>query len=1150
MHRSIAAIVLAGLGCALNSGAAVNNLVPNGDIENEFVNLVRYDKGYATHIEPRDTGVPAHWQLTGEGGLCRAEKHTGNSSLRLEAGAKAASAAVLTDYWRVKDPSMPFGLPLLPEIPVHISFHYKTSPGLKEGALIAVVTLGAIDGLGSDTQTVPLGPSEDWTEQTLTVTPDELRWGARIAFTLEATGDEQWPHQTWIDDVSLIQDIGDRVNLAYNPSFEEAGPQPECAAFWDVPIEDQWVSWVGARYRPARRVNYTSVSGRHSMHAAVTHGDVSGFSQEIRLDQDGPRLILFDLCAKLNNNIGNTPTWYVGPDTLPNLTIYVFHTDGTMQEVSPTFCLGESDQEWERRRGGFLPQKPVRKIRLQATLVGSEPTTSLWVDDVRVFEAHGEDGALPPSARYAPSPTLFSVWGNSDLVSSSRVSAFNDDRGLTMTVPRCEEALETLIYLNPFAAAPFMDYRRFYYTAVRITESGGIELGAVAEKQGYTAGGNFVEGAAHGVSLQDVAGSYHVAVPFRALKLDGPPKTPIGFNVLWQMPGEARFWTGTAANTDNMGRLVAAPAPGIAIRSVRFGARWDDENDQSQDFVTHPPLYAGSNTAGVTLTNCGASTRARVSAGMSGDLQGHTTVDLGAGETQTVQLPYEAGTGPRTADFQVRVSADGAQAIEAVWPVAVPAPVEIVLDQEFYFPEESAAALEIHNRFRPFPHNGVLEIEVVDEVSGAVVYRTQENADQSIASISFPIGDLRINDLPVQDYRVHVCLRQRDGLELGHAAVRFGRIRHTVRRPLPPIETLRIDPEGRLIINDDFRFFPIVPSLTKDDGLEAIELGANVYRAYYAKGKGDAKKESGIFEIVDAAWNANAYTLTIGPFAGEMEEFKRDADRLLTHPGFLACYGQQFYYWRLSEEQQEYRRQFESYMASLPHPRLVIWGHHDSSFLYDLQGIDPPDARLPLGYCYTKIMGRPGPAWRNAPFLTLTEQTLNPSRFKLGEVNYYVSFHQDEVVPEHFRTYFSLRADDWRGVRNESYLAVIYGADGLYHYICTQKGGLQRLRGWFQELNFMWPVFVADDAAMRLIIEPADSPIEARLKEWDGKLYLLTANASEWGHEATVRIDLPAFGKVRKLFDLPGDMQATHDSITDTWGRYDAFVYEIAPASP
>ena len=86
MHRSIAAIVLAGLGCALNSGAAVNNLVPNGDIENEFVNLVRYDKGYATHIEPRDTGVPAHWQLTGEGGLCRAEKQFAASRSRGQGG--------------------------------------------------------------------------------------------------------------------------------------------------------------------------------------------------------------------------------------------------------------------------------------------------------------------------------------------------------------------------------------------------------------------------------------------------------------------------------------------------------------------------------------------------------------------------------------------------------------------------------------------------------------------------------------------------------------------------------------------------------------------------------------------------------------------------------------------------------------------------------------------------------------------------------------------------------------------------------------------------------------------------------------------------------------------------------------------------------
>ena len=61
-------------------------------------------------------------------------------------------------------------------------------------------------------------------------------------------------------------------------------------------------------------------------------------------------------------------------------------------------------------------------------------------------------------------------------------------------------------------------------------------------------------------------------------------------------------------------------------------------------------------------------------------------------------------------------------------------------------------------------------------------------------------------------------------------------------------------------------------------------------------------------------------------------------------------------------------------MGAQPSPRLVIWGHHDSSFLYDRDLPQWPLENPPVGYCYVKIMGRPGPAWRNAPFLTQTEQ--------------------------------------------------------------------------------------------------------------------------------------------------------------------------------
>ena len=88
---------------------------------------------------------------------------------------------------------------------------------------------------------------------------------------------------------------------------------------------------------------------------------------------------------------------------------------------------------------------------------------------------------------------------------------------------------------------------------------------------------------------------------------------------------------------------------------------------------------------------------------------------------------------------------------------------------------------------------------------------------------------------------------------------------------------------------------------------------------------------------------------------------------------------------------------------------------------------------------------------------------------------------------------------DWHGLRNESYLNVIYGANGLYHWMIGQKHQIQRLRGWFQELNHMWPVFVADDAD----------------------------------------------NKVEKLFELPGTMSLEGGDIHDVWKKYDVHVYRI-----
>jgi hypothetical protein len=71
--------------------------------------------------------------------------------------------------------------------------------------------------------------------------------------------------------------------------------------------------------------------------------------------------------------------------------------------------------------------------------------------------------------------------------------------------------------------------------------------------------------------------------------------------------------------------------------------------------------------------------------------------------------------------------------------------------------------------------------------------------------------------------------------------------------------------------------------------------------------------------------------------------------------------------------------------------------------------------------------------------------------------------------------------------------------------------------------------------------------IEARLKKWNGKYYLLTANASEKPQHAVITFVGWDTMQVRKLFDMNGEMEVVAGSIRDHWGETDAFVYEISP---
>ncbi len=1113
-----------------------SNLFPNGDVENTITTLFVMDNMYKTNIETDEASIPSFWRLS-DGAVLSNNGYLGGNAIYICRQENDVTASTFSDFWKVEDTDMPFGLPLIPDKEIMISFRYRTSELKGENALNTQIKFGVLKDLPTRDISWDFPASKEWVLVSKKINLSELKWGCEVSFILE--GGETNKGKVWIDDVFLGQTL-DGVNLVKNYSFEEGNLSSEIPVGWQIPLEDQWVSWVGARYRKPVIDEDESLSGHHSLRADVVYADGSGVAQKIYLNQHKIKPIVIELWSKLNNVINSKPNYAISSDTYSNLIVFVYHHDGTMQEISPTLSLGQVDHEWDFRRFGFVGQKPVKEIILQITVLGSEQTTSLWVDQVRAYELGSDIDELEVRGVDFPPRSICSEWGSDNVpLASTGIEIMNDDKNLYLTIPDTYNSQEISIYLNSHTNIIFTNHFRYLFDVLKIGNDGVVYRGTTIEKQGYTVDGEFRLASDAGIINHKSGSDYLITVPFKVLEMTGVSSEPFGFNVMWKNGDQKIFWSGKSANNREMGRVILSKAPGVRIKSIKFGNRYGNVNEQSNDFVSQPPLYSGSNQAEITLTNQGPDCQIELIVGIKDQKKVKKVVNLKHKEVKGVYMEYHAGLGKLTT-FNVGLSVNGEQQITRSYPIHVPPAIEIVLDQEFYYPEENVAFIEIHNRYRPLLKQGSVQIELTDLKDHHIIQTFSQKLTDTVSSVPLNIQTLRVNPLPVQDYSVKVTYRDKDQKILGEQTKIFGKINHTKRRKLPPITKITIDEQGRLMINDDFRFFPVLISDHIEEWGASIEMGANVVRIDYLK-------DSTYFMDRDKAWEMNAYSLFIGPYTPEeFDQFETEAESLITHPGVLSTYNHQFYYWKLSDEWINFRTRVEGVMGKLTSPRLVIWGHHDSSFLYDRDLPKWPNTNYPpVGYCYVKIMGRPGLSWRNTPFLTRTENVLSPGRFKLAEVNYYVSAHYDEVLPLNVLGNISLQPDDWHGLRNESYLSIIYGATGLYHWVIMKDKKIERLRGWLQELNHMWPVFVADDAENIVEILPYDSKLDARLKLWQGNYYLMVANRRESVQKASIKISGFEGMKVKKLFELPGKMSVDANIIHDSWKKYDVHVYEI-----
>ena len=1126
-------------------------ILTNGDAEEVILNDIKFKRDYTTEIFPEGRRMLSYWKFSNSAKLCSKEKKSGNYSVLLIGNDKDSTARIESNMWHSVDPEIKFGVPVFPNERVIVSFYYKTSKDVKKGEVKATLEFGVDqEHYGKEkaliVKNIELLPSSTWTKVEKKYKFQELLLGANIEFTLKGKKGED-NRKVWIDNVRIIQPSQESgVNLVKNGDFEITDNSGTWPNHWDIAKEDQWVSWVGESYRKPVLDSSVVKEGKFSLRESVVYGDISSLSQRIGINQKETKPLIISLWTKLDNSIGNSPPHYYGPDNLANLNVHVYYTDGTMAEVSPTFILGITDHDWRKKVFGIMAKKPIEEVSLRFILLGSEPTTSLWIDGVKFYEYSSSEKELRERNVFIPPQKIVSRWGKG--LEDNGLSISNDDENIYMKIPFKRNQKEVKVYLNPLIKITGINHRRYLYYVLKINKDINKDKdgqwGLVTEKQGYTAEGLFEAAKSSGILIKKGEEFVKVKLPFKALRMNEPSFEPFGINFMWiGKDGKKTLWTGRRINNREMGRLILAKRKPIRLVSLEFGDAYYKDRDQSDDFISYPQLYAGENRARLVLRNKSEiSRKIIIEYGMKDLKLNKKEIILPPLKNSFIDLKYNAGL-ERNTEFVLKTYEEGKEVFNSTFPVIVPPSIEINTDRDFYYPSEREAELRIYDRYRPLLKGDVVYIKLVDLKRKKVVLRKRVYINSKKKVIYFPIDNLRINKLPVQDYKFEVILKDSKGKILGKAEKQFGRIYLPEKRKLPPIKKVSVDNYGHAVINDNFKYFPIVPSVDKlmeDNWDEAIKMGANIFRAWFNKKTAFQR---------DRAWKENAYTLTIGPGYDkkQLEMFEsKEGERLIKHPGFFSMYGKQFYFWKLSEGLINYRKEVESETRRRGLNRLIIWGHHDSSFLYDLRGpkwkFKDPD----VGYCYVKIMGRPGPVWRNSPFLTLTERILHPHIFLLAEVNYYVSFHGDEIVSEN---YFggglaSLRGDDWRGLKNETYQAVINGADGVYNWVCAQKRDIQRLRGYYSELNYMWPIFLSEDANIKVELLPFDSEIRYMVKKWNGKIYLITANSSEENQKATLKLGIKNF-EVKKLFNLKGNMKVEPGVIKDVWPKYGVYVYEI-----
>jgi hypothetical protein len=148
------------------------------------------------------------------------------------------------------------------------------------------------------------------------------------------------------------------------------------------------------------------------------------------------------------------------------------------------------------------------------------------------------------------------------------------------------------------------------------------------------------------------------------------------------------------------------------------------------------------------------------------------------------------------------------------------------------------------------------------------------------------------------------------------------------------------------------------------------------------------------------------------------------------------------------------------------------------------------------------------------------------------------------------------RAPTFDEARCMTYLALTHGAKGLLYYCYYDLRMLPQygqMWAWMQqiaaEVKSLSPVLLAPDEPTPPLTHPPDAPIHLRLKQFDGRLYLLAVNSATNAYdvELSLRRRLPS--RLKVWFE-DREVPAKTTGFTDHFAPLAAHVYEITGAGP